>query len=80
MMPKVTSWGRTVVADQLVHEPAFADAVPRLLLTGNGTSIGYGLGRSYGDICLNDRGSQIRMHRLDRILSADWERGVIRAV
>ena len=77
-MPKVTSWGRVVVADQLVHEPAFADEVPRLLKE-NGPSIAYGLGRSYGDICLNDGGSLIRMHRLDRILNADWERGIIRA-
>jgi len=78
MMPRVTSWGRGIVTDQFVHEPAFADEVPELL-TGNGPSIAYGLGRSYGDICLNDGGSLIRMHRLDRILSADWERGIIRA-
>lgn len=77
-MPRVTSWGRAVDADQRVHEPAFADEVPGLL-TGSDPSIGYGLGRSYGDICLNDGGSLIRMHRLDRIITADWERGIIRA-
>ena len=49
-----------------VHEPAFADEVPALLRR-NGPSIAYGLGRSYGDVCLNDGGSLIRMHRLDRI-------------
>jgi FAD/FMN-containing dehydrogenase len=78
MMSRVTSWGRALVANQLVHEPAFADEVPALL-KGNRFSIAYGLGRSYGDTCLNDGGSLIRMHRLDRILSADWERGVLRA-
>ena len=77
-MVNVTSWGRAVVAEQRVYEPAFADEVPALLRR-NGLSIGYGLGRSYGDICLNDGGSLIRMHRLDRILNADWERGIIRA-
>src|SRR5262249_17999340 len=77
-MTRVTSWGRAIVADQHVHEPAFADEVPGLLRC-NGPSIAYGLGRSYGAVCLNDGGSLIRMHRLDRVISADWERGVIRA-
>ena len=78
MMRRVTSWGRAIVTDQDVHEPAFVDEVPGLLRR-NGPSIAYGLGRSYGDVCLNDGGSLIRMHRLDRIISADWQRGVIRA-
>lgn len=78
MMPKVTSWGRTLTADQHVHEPAFADEVPEMLRRDS-PSIGYGLGRSYGDVCLNNGGSLIRMHRLDRMLSADWERGIVRA-
>ena len=77
-MTRVTSWGRAILADQRVHEPAFADELPRLL-QGDGASIAYGLGRSYGDVCLNDGGSLIRMHRLDRVISADWESGVIRA-
>jgi L-gulonolactone oxidase len=77
-MQKVTSWGRVVKANQLVHEPAFVDELPGLL-TADAPSIGYGLGRSYGDACLNDGGSLIRMHRLDRVLCADWEKGIIRA-
>ena len=78
MMQGVTSWGRVVKTEHLVHEPAFADEIPALL-SADRPSIGYGLGRSYGDVCLNHGGSLIRMHRLDRVLAADWERGVIRA-
>lgn len=78
MMQVMTSWGRVLKADQLVHEPAFADELPGLL-TQSAPAIAHGLGRSYGDVCLNDGGSLIRMHRLDRVLKADWEKGVIRA-
>lgn len=78
MMPKVTSWGRAVFAEERVYEPAFADELPKLM-AANGPCLAYGLGRSYGDVCLNDGGALIRMHRLDRLLRADWERGVVRA-
>ena len=78
MTQTVTSWGRVVKAEQSVHEPSFADELPALL-SGERLSIGYGLGRSYGDSCLNDGGALIRMHRLDRVLAVDWEEGVIRA-
>jgi FAD/FMN-containing dehydrogenase len=78
MMQSVTSWGRVVKAQQIVHEPAFADELPGLL-SADKPSIGYGLGRSYGDACLNHGGSLIRLHRLDRVLAADWEQGILRA-
>lgn len=78
MMQTVTSWGRAVHACQIVYEPSFIDQLPALLSNG-GVSLAYGLGRSYGDTCLNDGNSLIRMHRLDRIISADWERGILRA-
>jgi FAD/FMN-containing dehydrogenase len=78
MMQSVTSWGRVAKAEQLVHEPGFADELPALL-SSNSSSIAYGLGRSYGDSCLNGGGSLIRMHRLDRVLGADWDQGVVRA-
>jgi FAD/FMN-containing dehydrogenase len=78
MMQVVTSWGRVVKVEQRVHEPAFVDELAGLL-SASGSSLGCGLSRSYGDVCLNGGGSLIRMHRLDRVLSADWQTGVIRA-
>ncbi len=39
----------------------------------------YGLGRSYGDSCLNDTGVLIDTARLDRFISFDRERGHLRA-
>ena len=41
--------------------------------------LAYGLGRSYGDVCLNGGGTLIRMPRLDRIIAADWQIGIVRA-
>jgi FAD/FMN-containing dehydrogenase len=78
MMQSVSSWGRVLKADHQVYEPAFVDELASILSMGL-PCLGYGLGRSYGDACLNGGGALIRMHRLDRVLEADWEKGVIRA-
>jgi L-gulonolactone oxidase len=78
MMQTVTSWGRAVHARQNVYEPSFVDQLPALLSNG-GVSIAYGLGRSYGDTCLNDGHSLIRMRRLDHLISVDWQQGIVRA-
>lgn len=41
--------------------------------------LAYGLGRSYGDVCLNDGGDVLSMNHCDRILSFDRDKGLIRA-
>ncbi len=81
-----TSWGRVVQGQSRVGEPAFldellADLVPPPAATGAlvTTVLAHGLGRSYGDVCLNDGGGLLRMSRLDRIIAADWTTGVVRA-
>ncbi len=76
-MTEATAWGRVAKAEQQIHEPAFADELPALLAASR-SSLACGLARSYGDVCLNNGGLQIRMHRLDRILEADWEKGIVR--
>jgi L-gulonolactone oxidase len=77
-MTMVTSWGRVAWADEELREPAFLDDVPGLLEPSR-PSLAYGMGRSYGDVCLNDGGRLIRTTRLDRIIAADWHNGVVRA-
>lgn len=37
----------------------------------------YGNGRSYGDVCLNEKGSLIVTRKLDRFISFDRERGIL---
>lgn len=68
------SWGR-------IHRqagpiiPAGEGEVPRLPQSG---FLAVGLGRSYGDVCLNRDGSLLLMEGRNRILSADWEKGLVR--
>ena len=68
------SWGRLPRVTQRVHAMHWRDeplpAIEESLLP-------WGLGRSYGDSCVNDGHAVIATRGLDRILSFDRERGVI---
>ncbi|SOD98729.1 FAD/FMN-containing dehydrogenase [Caenispirillum bisanense] len=78
----VTSWGNVRKGRHLTAAPAFRDDVPAavaaLVGAGNGL-LPYGLGRSYGDSCLNVGGGLIETTRLDRVLAFDTEAGILRA-
>ncbi|MFN6113954.1 MAG: FAD-dependent oxidoreductase [Bacteroidota bacterium] len=72
-----TSWGRYPQSHAArIVDAAWAHDVD---LSRYQSVIAYGLGRSYGDVCLNDGGTVLRMHRCDRILSFDRQTGVLRA-
>ena len=77
-MPRYESWGRipkaTPSAVRRVHwlsELAKLELGPRPVLP-------YGLGRSYGDSCLNDAGVLIDTSALRRFIHFDPERGIVR--
>jgi FAD/FMN-containing dehydrogenase len=78
-MPRYESWGR------LPHEPHSAvrqinwRSDLRELDLGSEAALPYGLGRSYGDSCLNDGGTLIDASRLDRLVAFDSDQGVLRA-
>jgi FAD/FMN-containing dehydrogenase len=78
MLEHVTSWGRLGVHDHVVVEPHFLDRVQAALLE-RGPILGFGLGRSYGDVCLNSGGRLLRTRALDRLINADWTTGIVRA-
>jgi len=46
-------------------------------LAQNAPLLAFGLGRSYGDSCLNDGGALMDMRQLDRVLSFDAKNGTI---
>ncbi len=45
----------------------------------NDKVLAYGLGRSYGDSCLNDNGTLLDVAGLDRFITIDFEQGIIEA-
>lgn len=74
-----TSWGRVARASSHVAEPAHLDELAQAFRSGGDAALAHGLGRSYGDVCLNHGGRLVRTGRLDRIMAVDWSTGVVRA-
>lgn len=74
------SWGRyPKLAHRHVHQPAWNDQVSGILQSAERQSLlPYGLGRSYGDSCLNGERELIACGRLNRILGFDESTGVVR--
>jgi FAD/FMN-containing dehydrogenase len=80
--PELCSWGRYPKVPQYRHACSWRDELPALfdeLIRKNQTILPYGNGRSYGDSCLAASSTLLQTRQLDRLLSADWELGVIRA-
>ncbi|MCX6139895.1 MAG: FAD-binding oxidoreductase [Candidatus Kapabacteria bacterium] len=73
-----TSWGRypSATPHNVVDLawPSDAGVTP-----SNSPMLVYGLGRSYGDVCLNDGGTVFRTDRCDRMIAFDRSSGLLRA-
>jgi L-gulonolactone oxidase len=78
-MQQVSSWGRLRRVPHRVTRPAFLDEAQGAARSGDGPLACYGLGRSYGDVCLNENGRLLVTDLLDRIVLFDRERGLLRA-
>jgi len=77
-MNRYQSWGRVPPSQPArVHRVHWRSELSELDL-GAGPVLPFGLGRSYGDSCLNDGGVLIDTSGLNRILAFDRERGSIR--
>jgi len=72
------SWGKTLKADQDIRPRYWANA-PLPELEDGKTMLPYGLGRSYGDSCLNDGGILIPTGEMKKIYQFDRENGIFRA-
>ena len=77
-LDQIRSWGRLSAHQHAVIEPIFLDQA-RAALSANGTILGFGAGRSYGDVCLNGGGRLLHTRSLDRLIRVDWSTGVLRA-
>lgn len=78
-MQAVSSWGRLRQAPHEVSRPAFLDQARAAANAGGAPALCYGLGRSYGDVCLNADGRLIGTDLLDRIVRFDRQQGIMRA-
>jgi FAD/FMN-containing dehydrogenase len=78
-MSSYESWGRLPKATPAaVQRVCWRNQLADLEL-GPLPALPYGLGRSYGDSCLNDGGTLIDTSRLSRLIHFDAERGIVRA-
>ncbi|HUW77632.1 MAG TPA: FAD-binding oxidoreductase [Candidatus Nanopelagicaceae bacterium] len=71
---KLSSWGRLDNAEHNVQPITDTQQVPSALLK-SAPGIAYGMGRSYGDVCLNPGGTVWRTTALDRFIEFDEESG-----
>ena len=71
------SWGRLERKAVPTSHPTSTENLKEYLGKDR-TSLAFGLGRSYGDSCLNFSGGHINTCGLDRFIAADWDEGVIR--
>ena len=81
-MATLLSWGRYPNAPQESHPVAWRDVATRTwhqVQHEHGTTLAFGNGRSYGDSCLAASGNVVQTLPLDRMITADWSSGVLRA-
>ena len=78
-MQDVLSWGRLGPVPHEIRRPAFLDEARNAVQSPGRTRLCFGLGRSYGDVCLNADGRLIVTDTLDRIISFDRAGGILRA-
>ena len=72
------SWGRYPQVQHTRVVPVSWRSAPPELATIPGTVLPFACGRTYGDSCLNDQGSLLDVTGLDRFISFDESRGVLR--
>ncbi|MCH7644406.1 MAG: FAD-binding oxidoreductase [Myxococcales bacterium] len=78
-MPSYQSWGRLPKATPAAVRRIYWRSELVDLDLGTPPVLPFGLGRSYGDSCLNDGGVLIDTSHLSRLIHFDSERGIVRA-
>ena len=77
MSTNYQSWGRFPPVSQYDYPMQWrTSAIPDI--PPNTTILPFGLGRSYGDVCLNEGGSIITTRSLDHFINFDTDTGILR--
>jgi len=72
------SWGRVGGPDQdVVHIDWMSDVTPSVQENKDRTMLAHGMGRSYGDVCLNDQGVLLSIKNLNKFISFDRTTGIV---
>jgi FAD/FMN-containing dehydrogenase len=77
-MIKVSSWGQLDDHEHNVSYLSDRDNVALQLVNSPSRGIAYGMGRSYGDVCLNPNGHLWNTTGLDRFISFDENTGILK--
>jgi FAD/FMN-containing dehydrogenase len=72
------SWGGCFRYQHTLRSIFWAADAPAQLIASQSPILPYGLGRSYGDSCLNDGGILLETTKLDRFLGFDADSGILR--
>jgi|TARA_B110000003_G_scaffold259486_1_gene279528 FAD/FMN-containing dehydrogenase len=75
-MSKLSSWGNTLSSDHEIYNLQDKKNAQHLL-SQKTKGIVYGMGRSYGDVCLNPGGIAWKSSALDRLIAFDEELGIL---
>ncbi|NVO15683.1 MAG: FAD-binding oxidoreductase [Rhodoplanes sp.] len=78
-MTPMSSWGRLTRLPHEVTRPPFLDDASSVIASPGKPILCRGLGRSYGDVCLNADGRLLVTDRLDRFQWLDLQAGRLRA-
>lgn len=76
-MTKIGSWGRLAYDDHSVVPLSVASQISATIADSQKPGIAYGLGRSYGDVCLNPKRTLWQLQAMDNFCSFDDEEGVL---
>lgn len=76
-MVSMRSWGRLGRHEHRLLALSDRSSVPSQLVVGR-PGLAYGMGRSYGDVCLNPGGLLWTTTALDRFIAFDEQRGILR--
>jgi FAD/FMN-containing dehydrogenase len=75
--PRFESWGRYPTLDASLIPLSWTTDFP-LRNASTGSQLPVGAGRSYGDVCLLEKGTLLHTRGMDRLLQFDSETGILR--
>ncbi len=74
---RIASWGRLTADEHTVLDAYSPAEIAGVLAPSRGPVLAYGMGRSYGDVCLNPGGQLVRIHGMARFLDFDPSTGLL---